>query len=46
MGRSELLAATGISENAWIPSITGLKEKGLVEQLGQKRGATYRIRGD
>jgi len=33
-GRRDLLAATGLPETAWLPSIAGLKDQGLVEQIG------------
>ncbi len=41
LGKAGLLAAAGLSENAWTGAISALKAQGLVEQHGEKRGATY-----
>lgn len=42
--RSELLAATGISEADWTWAIRQLKEERKVAQFGEKRGARYQRR--
>jgi len=36
------LEATGLPDSIWTSTITSLKEKGLVEQEGERRGAGYR----
>ena len=41
LGKSALVAAAGLSEGAWVGAIGALKTQGIVEQLGEKRGATY-----
>lgn len=41
MGKSELIAQSKIPETAWNGAISLLKERGLVEQRGEKRGAVY-----
>lgn len=41
LGKAGLLAAAGLSESAWTGAISALKAQGLVEQRGEKRGATY-----
>lgn len=40
-GKSALLDASGVSNGKWTSAIRELKERGLVEQVGQRRGARY-----
>lgn len=41
LGKAALVAAAGLDEGAWAGAIGALKAQGLVEQRGEKRGATY-----
>ncbi|MFZ4795738.1 MAG: hypothetical protein ACOYLN_16580 [Blastocatellia bacterium] len=41
--KSDVLAATGITDGQWNSSITNLISGGRVERQGEKRGARYRI---
>ncbi|MFP5503827.1 MAG: hypothetical protein ACLGIN_15155, partial [Candidatus Sericytochromatia bacterium] len=43
LGRAQLLEAAGIPESAWQSTIRELKDRGLVLQFGDKRGATYAL---
>ena len=42
--RADILATTGIREADWMWAIKQLKEQGRVVQIGEKRGARYRLR--
>ncbi len=42
-GKSELLAATGISDGQWNAAINSLLSQGLVTRTGEGRGARYHI---
>jgi hypothetical protein len=46
LGKAALVAAAGLDEGAWTGAIGALKAQGLVEQRGEKRGATYLRRQD
>ena len=43
LGRSDLVACTGMPDCAWEPTIRRLVESGTVLQEGAKRGAKYRL---
>lgn len=42
-GRTDLLAATGISEANWTWTIRQIRGQGKVAQKGEKRGARYHL---
>jgi hypothetical protein len=42
-GKSEVLAATGITEPQWNAAIHSLVSQGLVRKTGERRGARYQI---
>jgi hypothetical protein len=44
-GKSELLAASGIDEALWTPSVNALLAAGEVQRFGEKRGTKYRWTG-
>ncbi|WP_131111566.1 Eco57I restriction-modification methylase domain-containing protein [Sulfuricystis thermophila] len=41
--KSDILAATGITDGQWNAAIAGLLEGGQVERQGERRGARYRV---
>jgi hypothetical protein len=41
LGKAALVAAAGLDEGAWTGAIGALKAQGLIDQRGEKRGATY-----
>lgn len=43
LGKSEILARVRIPETEWWPTIASLRRRGLVNQEGTRRGATYRL---
>ncbi len=43
LGKSDILRETGLRESIWTSTIRSLKEKGLVDQEGDRRGAVYRV---
>jgi predicted type IV restriction endonuclease len=43
LGRGDVVASTGIPEEAWLPTIRCLVERGDVVQEGSRRGAKYRL---
>ena len=43
LGKSPILATAKIAENDWPRVIRALLDSGLVERVGEKRGATYRL---
>ncbi|MNY42659.1 hypothetical protein D3C86_1775700 [compost metagenome] len=43
VGRGEILRKTGLPETEWGPTITRLKDEGLVLQQGDRKGATYSL---
>jgi hypothetical protein len=45
MSKADIFADTGIAESAWKTVIDRLKADGLVEQVGERRGARYRPTG-
>lgn len=45
--KADILAATGITDSHWTPTIRELINRGLVERQGERRGARYRaVRND
>ena len=44
LGRTELLARTGIDPKAWRPAIQKLLDAGQLIQEGERRGARYRLK--
>lgn len=43
VGKREILEGAGVSANQWSRVIDALIEQGLVEKVGEKRGAGYRV---
>ena len=43
LSRTELIERAGIESQQWTPTIKRLKEGGLVQQIGEKRGARYQL---
>ena len=43
--KSDVLAATSIDTGLWYAAIKALLEQGLVERMGEKKGARYRVGG-
>ena len=41
LGRAALVELTGIGEASWLSAIRQLKERSLVQQVGERRGAVY-----
>lgn len=44
LGKAHILAQANLPEPAWAPAIASLKARGLIEQVGEKRGTAYRIK--
>ena len=43
LGKTEILAASGVAESGWKAALDQLKASGQIEQVGERRGAKYQL---